>query len=143
LVSNQSYPNHEKSEETKVCLIRIDRHGIIHTEYKEGVTVELIDLQEVEKIIYAYCGNKPFFSLVDLSNKHLHFDAEARRYAATGNITSLIEAQALIFNTLPMRILVNFYLKFDRPQYPVKVFSNADIATNWLINKKSPDARIA
>lgn len=137
MVSNQTYPHQEQSEETKVCLVKIDQYGIIHTEYKEGVTVERNDLVEVEKIIYSFCRNKAFYSLVDLSNKHLHFDAEARRYAATADITSLIKAQALIFNTLPMRLLVNFYLKFDRPQYPFKVFSKADMATNWLINKKT------
>lgn len=41
-------------------------------------------------------------------------------------------AEAFILNSLPLKILGNFYLKFKKPSRPTKIFDNKEEAVGWL-----------
>ncbi len=121
-----------KKIETEVCEIWQDEKGWIHTSFKTGSDVEVSHMQEIDDILAKLCGGKPFKNMVDFRNKHINFDPAARKYAAKSHITELIHSSAIVFNTLPARMVVNFFLRFDKPSYPVRAFSDMNKAEEWL-----------
>lgn len=75
--------------------------------------------------------------LMDIRNRYIQFDIEARKYAATAPITKKFIAEAVLLNNLPSRLLFNFFLKFDQPQFPIRAFSDMETAMDWLHKKSS------
>ena len=45
-------------------------------------------------------------------------------------------ADAFIVNSLPMRLLVNFYISFNKPKIPTKMFNNPESAREWIYTLK-------
>lgn len=39
---------------------------------------------------------------------------------------------AIVVNNMPTRIIANFFVKFNRPQTPTKVFNDYNKAIEWL-----------
>ncbi|TVR38639.1 MAG: hypothetical protein EA392_09190 [Cryomorphaceae bacterium] len=122
----------KRKRETEVCEIWLDEKGWIHTCFKSGAEVEVKHMQEIDQHLSVLSAGKPFKNVVDLRNKHVSFDPAARKYAAKSEITRFINGSAIVFNTLPARMVVNFFLKFDKPAYPVKAFSDMAKAEEWL-----------
>lgn len=125
----------KKRYETEVCEVWVDDNEWIHTCFKEGADVEEKHMKEIDEILLMLCQKQPFLNMVDLRNKHVSFDAAARNHAASAPITQYIIGSAVLYNTLPTRLLVNFYLRFNKPAYPTMAFTDELKASKWLKNK--------
>lgn len=124
-----------KTIETPVCTIHIDDYGIVHTRFRHGAQVDIEELKVIEQALFQITENKPFKTIMDLRNKFVNFDVEARSYAAKGDITKNITAQVFLVNTLPMKMITNFFLRFDSPKYPTRAFQDEEKAILWLESK--------
>ncbi len=49
---------------------------------------------------------------------------------------SPVAATAVIVNSVPYTLIANFYLKFNKPKHPYKVFKNRNEALAWLKSQK-------
>jgi len=121
---------------TEVCTIKVINECIVVTKFHNGATVEVDHMKEIEKHLLEITDNQPFLTLLDLSNKYVSFDDEARAYAAKGPITKNIISQAMVVNTLPLRMVTNFYLRFNRPLYPSRAFNRNRPAIDWLMKQQ-------
>lgn len=59
-------------------------------------------------------------------------DKETRSFMATEESLKYSAAEAFFITSLSQKILINFYIKFDKPLVPTKVFTNKDKANEWL-----------
>ena len=58
---------------------------------------------------------------------------------ALGNIDISSEARKFgssLVNSLATRIAVNFYIRFNKPPKPTRLFTNSEDAFSWLLYKK-------
>lgn len=124
-----------KMIETPVCSIHIDEYGIVHTRFRHGAQVDIEEMKVIEQALFQITENQPFKTVMDLRNKFVNFDVEARSYAAKGDITKNITAQVFLVNTLPMKMITNFFLRFDSPKYPTRAFQDEEKAISWLESK--------
>ena len=62
---------------------------------------------------------------------------EAREYTKGGEGMRCINAGGFLVNNAVLEILVNYYLKFNRPKVPVKLFTDETKALKWLRQFKS------
>lgn len=122
--------------ETPVCTVSLLENGIVRTSYRGDAMVTLEEIKIVELALFEITGGKPFKNLLDSRGGYTTFDAEARKYAANSSITKKIVVSAFVVNTLPLKILVNFFIQFNKPIYKIKVFSDYDVAIWWLLNYK-------
>lgn len=120
---------------TKVCIIRKDAGSIMYMTFFPDVRVSLQNMREIEDALFTLSDNLPFRVLMDIRNRYIQFDTEARNYAAIAPITKLFIAEAVLLNNLPTRLLFNFFLKFDRPPFPLRGFSQLQPATDWLLSR--------
>ncbi|WP_317898023.1 DUF7793 family protein [Aurantibacillus circumpalustris] len=47
-----------------------------------------------------------------------------------------VSREAQVLDSLPLKILGNFYMNFRRPKRPTRYFDNKEDAINWLHNSK-------
>ncbi len=121
----------EKIVELEEVTIRSRIDGIIQVTFKEGIELN-VDLQERMMVVYLQlCGNskRPFlfnaFNDIDITR-------EARDHSAVLEKIYPGSATAVIADTVAYKLIANFYLKFNKPRTPYKVFNNIVSAEVWL-----------
>ncbi len=101
--------------------------------FKDNVSFKLEDAVEVNEITFNWIKGKSFTTLVDATNIRSDISEEAKDFFSNDKkITDLQKAQALVLNSLHNRIIATFYMKFQKPSMPVKIFSDIDKALDWL-----------
>lgn len=81
-------------------------------------------------------NRKPFYTVVDLRNMYGSITNEAKEFAAKNKeLNDLRICESLLVNSLPIKILVDGYLKFNRPVSPTKVFSKIESCSMWMQTK--------
>lgn len=96
----------------------------------------LIDLEAIE-LVDTYCdqvvAGRRLKRLV-VSGKNTLITKEARLFGQNKSKQSkkLIIAEAVVVNTLPQKMVANFYFAFVRDLYPAKFFTDIDKAKEWL-----------
>ena len=58
---------------------------------------------------------------------------DAREIYAKVSAEERVEAVALVTRSAMSRILGNFFMSFNRPSVPIKLFNDADTARKWLL----------
>jgi hypothetical protein len=105
--------------------------GIIIVRYKEEAEIELDDVIEHSKILKEITNGVKMPILVDGRKAHA-VSPEAREFAASPQESALRSAQALLVNSLAAKLVANFYINFNKPLHPVKVFKTEKAAIKWL-----------
>jgi hypothetical protein len=134
LRTNSSKESILKTIETSTCYVTIDSNNIATTNYKKDAIVSLEEIKTIEIALFELTQNKLFKNLLKTQSGYTSFETDARKYASNSPITKNIIASAFVLNTLPLKLMVNFYLQFNKPQYLIKVFSDCDVAYLWLLN---------
>lgn len=98
---------------------------------KEDAEVGLDDAVEIAKIATELTQNTSVIVLAD-ARLHCSITSEARKYFAEHSVKNRFTAVAVLSDSLPVRILLNFYVNIDRPDVPTKLFSNEPEALEWL-----------
>ncbi|MGV2480515.1 UNVERIFIED_CONTAM: hypothetical protein IGO34_27350, partial [Salmonella enterica subsp. enterica serovar Weltevreden] len=66
------------------------------------------------------------------------FDHGAREFSASDEGLQYTIGDAMITTSLAHKILVSFYLKFNKPKKPSKAFDNEEDAMAWLLGLPDP-----
>ena len=77
------------------------------------------------------CGGKKMPFIFDAKD-HVSITQEARDNATKIEHLSPVCATAVIANTLAYRLVASFYIKFNKPKGPFKIFKNIDAAVEWI-----------
>ena len=120
--------------------MNLSLEGILEIRHKDNVQFNIEDaINQRDKIIQLVEGKRTPF-LIDVRVTNWDATKEVRKFHASDEkLLSVRSAEAILVNNLGMKILANFYNKFNRPPNPVKVFTNEVDALNWLCsicNKK-------
>jgi len=106
---------------------------IIEIDYISDNNFELEDAIEANNAYFKLSEGKPFVSLIDVRGKVGNITNEARKHYANDEKTKIIRlAEGIVINSLAARIVAKFYIRIDKPNNPVKIFSNRDEAIKWL-----------
>lgn len=62
-------------------------------------------------------------------------EPEIRKWAADKEGNNYTLSDAIVIGSLPQKIISDFYLKFDRPVRPTKVFYSLDKALEWTLEQ--------
>ncbi len=84
-------------------------------------------------------GNEALVLMVPANTTH--FVPESRDFSASAEGQKFTIADAMAVTNLGQKILVSFYLRFNKPPRPSKAFGTEMQAMEWLllgINKRSP-----
>ena len=78
-------------------------------------------------------GGKPYKTITDARNINVgHITMDAFKVTSGKQHTPNQIAEAYLFDSLHIRLLINFYFKVCKPVIPCKMFQCPDEAKKWL-----------
>ena len=104
--------------------------------YKENSEIEEKDARELLITAGKLSNQKPYLLFSDV-RKFIVTTPEAKKISVDKNESKLFIAHAVLINSLPMRLVGNFFITFYKPHYPVKLFVDEKKAHDWLKKFKS------
>ena len=124
----------KKKLDTTVAFLSFEDE-ILFVKMKEGVDLGKVEMEELLKQAIEFTAPSKYFAIVDTTATY-DTTVEARNFYAESDYSKHRYADAFIVNSLPMRLLVNFFIAFNKPKIPSKMFNNEESALNWVNNLK-------
>ena len=106
------------------------KDNIIQIQMKDNFDCNLDDAKKIVECIIHLSNNKKY-PLLSIYGEDNNFSAETKSFIASHQNTT---ADALVSNNILFNLIANFYLKFNKPVRPTRLFSNVDKAIEWLTN---------
>ena len=116
---------------TESSIIWLDNEGIIHKVFLENALERLSEALESIEIIRNFCREKKRPLLVDFS-KAKSVDPDARALYASDEIAHIISAVAGVTHSKISQVIGNFFIGFNRPTTPNRLFTTEQDAIAWL-----------
>lgn len=110
-----------------------DQRGLIWFKFNVKATVDILDAHEYVPIIEQLAQNQKRGFVLDARGGFATFSQASRNYMGkTPEALKWRKADAVLVDNLGLRLVGNFYMKFDTPNHPVKLFKSEIAALEWL-----------
>lgn len=67
-------------------------------------------------------------------NEFIQVGDDARKYAAGEDSNKYTIADAFVINSIALKLVGNFYIRYNKPVRPTRIFNNEEDALVWLRN---------
>lgn len=104
--------------------------GVLVVTIKDDLELTMDDIIDHRTIAKRMTGTGPHCVLA-IAGERTTATEEARVYAAK-NVPEGRVAEAVIIRSLSVRLLGNFFLRFNKPGVPTRLFEDYDEAMLWL-----------
>lgn len=98
---------------------------------KPNVDLGIEEMAELLEFTNQFTNYKKRYTIIDTRSEY-NSKPEVQKFYAEHESVKYRYADAFIVNSLPMRILVNFYIRFHKPKIPTKLFNNMEAAKIWI-----------
>ncbi|MBK6984503.1 MAG: hypothetical protein IPH32_07000 [Bacteroidetes bacterium] len=116
-----------------VIVLRDD--GIIELYANDHHVYIIEDVKENVKAFGELTGNEKVPVLI-IGGSFSSLDDQTREFMATEESLKYSKAEAFLITSLAQKILINFYIKFNKPLVPTRVFTDKEEAIKWLMQYK-------
>lgn len=107
---------------------------IVRVEIKRHTEVSMDDMDRNFKLYQSFLNGRKLPFLV-IFGEFSMANREVQKEFAKSQRGKIKTCEAYVINSLPHRIMGNFYIKFAKPAHPAKIFGNEEEATEWLLKK--------
>ena len=80
-------------------------------------------------------GGGSFYNIYEFSS-FSEMEPELREWASQPNENGYTCVDAIVISNLAQKLIANFYLKFNKPPRPTKIFYDSDKAVEWILIQK-------
>ncbi len=105
--------------------------GIIEVIFGDHELLTIEDCKEIMSVYREFIQGKKL-PILHVIGKYMNVTKEAREYSASEEGLEFSLAEAFVFNSLPHRIIANFYLNINKPSVPTRFFKTKAEAEIWL-----------
>ncbi len=124
--------------ETESLFVRMRSDGIIEFENKDVDEMTLEHIYSANEAAAKISNYTPSLNLIILKN-FVNVSPEARSYAASEESNKYTIADAFIIESQALKIVGNFYIRFNKPKRPTKIFNTELEALKWLNSFRQND----
>ena len=124
----------EKTLDTPFAFLSFE-DDILLVKMKEGINLGEKEMELLLQDAVELTSPNKYFAIIDTT---VVYDStpEARDFYSESDYSKYRYADAFIVNSLPMRLLVNFFIVFNKPKIPTKMFNNRESALTWIHSLK-------
>ena len=115
--------------------ITFDGEYLVRIQLFENADLDGPDILAINKAKFELIGERKHVVLF-VPSIFSNMTADARKVSATSEVNRNSLAKAIIVLSPHQRIIVNFFIKFNRPPAPTSVFTNDKDALVWLEKMK-------
>lgn len=112
--------------------ITFEDNRIAHLHIKEGQTIEVDEVKKIFETITELAKGKLFRLMVSASEEAT-LSSESREYASTKESSDVLVADAVVVHSYSHEMTSNFFIRFNKPNRPTKLFKNIEDAQKWLL----------
>lgn len=119
--------------ELETANVYLQASGILRIDLLHNAEISLEAARNNAEACIQLAQGQPRPFLINALDATSGYTAEARVFLAQHNpLCEIRSAQAIVVNTLPAKLIANFYLNYNKPDNPGKVFEAIGDATRWL-----------
>ena len=112
-----------------------EEEGVIYIDLYPGNEIGINDSIEHNEITKKLTNGAMHCAFIKALG-NIDISSEARKFGSNPEVQQRLIAQAVLVNSLATRIAGNFYIRFNKPPKPTRIFTNPDDAKSWLLYKK-------
>lgn len=120
-----------KEIDLKEANISLRSDGIVYVFYKEDCILD-VELQLKMIGLYQEITDGKMTPFLFMADNGVTVTKEARDNAIIVEEETPCAASAVVVTNLAYKLIANFYMQFNKPLRPYKVFSNTGEAVEWL-----------
>ena len=117
--------------ELRASFLTLRSDGVMHIHMKGVEEVLADDLRDIVNALYTMGNGKKFLNMVTFQSFFI-VDKETRKFGATEFVGKYTLADAIVVNSVALKLLINFYIAFNKPDRPTRMFENEAKAIEWL-----------
>jgi archaellum biogenesis ATPase FlaH len=121
---------HER--EFSKCNVIIYDSRILRFLMKDKELLQTKDLQEIRQWVRSLSDSR-YLVLIETGHR-TEVEDDIREISASKSGDDFTIADAIVVKSLSQRIIANFYLRFNKPVKPTRIFSEAESAAFWLMS---------
>lgn len=107
------------------------KSDILYVKPLEGLFLDKPEMESLLNSAIELTEGKKYFAIIDTSND-IDSTKDAREYYANNELNRFRYADAFIVSSLPLRMVVNFFIRVNKPSIPTKMFNSKDSAFEWI-----------
>jgi len=131
---NQLITKQEFANLTFARLYFIEEYNIVEVEYQANSTIDTEEALAIVAAIHQFNKGEKRFFLINATKEFINLTADARStYAREQTKQQYAIKMAIFVNSLANRIIGNFFIRYDRPPAPARIFNNRKKAIEWLL----------
>lgn len=112
------------------CSVELTESDIVAFDIYGGVTIDVPKIKEVFDTIHKHFPTAK--TILVTAGEKATMEPEAREMVSSGNITEQIVADAIVTKHYSHEMSANFFVRFNQPQRPTKLFKTEAEARDWL-----------
>lgn len=116
---------------TGLAKVFICRDGIVQYANAKGAKYTLEEAVACIAAASTLCSDHKRPALIDLASIS-SVNRDARAYFASQETAKIHTAVALVINSTIDRVIANFFMGFNKPPYPTRLFTSKAEAIKWL-----------
>lgn len=114
--------------------LQLLENNIVRIKFFDKQAIGVTECRKINNALGALTEGRPARILM-IPESATQFNNGAREFSASAEGLQFTIADAMIITSLAHKILVSFYLKFDKPKKPSKAFTSEEEAIAWLITQ--------
>lgn len=111
--------------------ISILNERTLYIQIKDFQELQREDIISMQDWVRGKTTNSKFVNLIQFGNGS-SATREAREFASSPEGNSITIGSALLVRNLAQQLIIDYYIKFNNPMYPTKVFYKYDKAISWI-----------
>lgn len=119
-----------KTIDLKTCSLTLDDDGIVELHIFHGEELPPEKIHEIFDSIHSEMPEAT--TLMVTAGDKATLSVEARDLVSSGNITEQIKADAIVTEHYSHQMSANFFVRYNKPQRPTKLFKTIEEAREWL-----------
>lgn len=112
------------------AIFKIYEGGIYHVEIKRGQKVTMDFVMQGYQFLDEFGGGQ-YYNIYEFSS-FSDVEPEVRDWAASPTNNSYTLVDAIVISSFPQKILADFYVRFNKPFKPTKIFTSVHSACEWI-----------
>ena len=124
----------KKTLDTNFAFLSLE-DDVLFVRMKPNIDIGVAELSELFELSNKLADFQKRFVIVD-TRENFNSSHDIRAFYTDERLIKFRYADAFIVTSLPMRLLVNFYITFDKPKIPSKMFNSEADALNWVNSLK-------
>lgn len=115
------------------CSLELDKDGIVELHLYPGKTIQPDKIKEIFETIHSKMPEAR--RLMVTAGAGATLNPEARDLVSSQDITNQVVADAIVTEHYAHQMSANFFVRYNQPHRPTRLFKTEEEAREWLLTK--------